>query len=253
MKFTNKIAVCILVIGAILIGCATNKNANNTDMLISASGTSDGILLNFSNIPEDTYSLSISFIDTMANDDKSEFLETTIYIWDKDLMELRESGYLHCPFAKNAHEYTVTVTVITNDDFRNDFETKDYANFSLNTIAGDGIYMTNNPSLYFTDEDKTVTLSEVPVFSKEVIFSPNGPYQFTNFVMMEDGNSYGGGISYWDELNYPAREVLNGTQEYFGFTGDYPVNASVSCVLVYDDLEWSVGIAKAERNAIMSF
>jgi hypothetical protein len=47
--------------------------------------------------------------------------------------------------------------------------------------------------------------------------------------------------------------VLSKTQEHFGFTGDYPVNAFVYCCLLNGNTEWSVAVAKAGKDAIMSF
>ena len=239
----------------VFLGCATNKSATNTEIgfSITAEGTSEGISLHLTNIPEDTYSLQVSFLDIPTNDQAGEIFGTNIYIWDNELTLLKQSGNLLCPFVKNGHEYTVTVAVFTNSDFENGFENRDYENLSTNAVAGGGIYLTNNPSLNFTDENRTVTLSEMPVFSEEVSYSPNGLFQFTNFVLIDDGNSYGGGIAYWNKLIYPVREVLSGTQEHFGFTGDFPVNATVSCCLIYGNLEWNVVVARAEKEAIMSF
>ena len=124
MKLKNIAIASILAIAAILAGCATSKDTNKNSMTIDATGTAQGINLHLGNIPEDTYSLSISIFETNSNVLDSESLGTTIYIWDKDLLELRESGYLHCPFAKSGHEYTVVVTVFTFDDYNNDFEIK---------------------------------------------------------------------------------------------------------------------------------
>jgi hypothetical protein len=231
-------------------------NHTETGFFVTAEGTSEGIELGFNNIPEDTYSL---FVGINTNDEGNELLSTHIYIWDNELSKnelsiLKQSGYLPCPFVKNGHEYTVTVTVYTWNDFENTFDIiRDFLTYSTNVVAGGGIYLTNNPSLKFTDENSTVTLSEMPVFSEEVIYSPDGLFQFNNFVIMDDGNSYGGGLAYWNELIYPVRQVLSGTQEHFGFTGDFPVNASVYGCLINGNHEWSVIVAKAEEEAIMSF
>jgi len=239
----------------VFFGCATIKDAGIAEagFSVAAEGTPEGIRVHFSNIPEDTYSLLVSFFDITANEQAKEASGTNTYICENKLALLKQSGHLLCPFARNGHEYNVNVVVYTNNDFENGFESRDYENISVNVVAGGGIYLSNNPSLNFTDENKTVTLSETPVFSGEVVYSPNGLFQYTNFVLIDDGKSYGGGIAYWNELTYPAREVLGGTQEHFGFTGDFPVNAAVSCCLIYENFEWNVIIARAEEEAIMSF
>ena len=260
MQHFKAFKVFSLILGFALVtfGCATGKN-QVSDFSVIAKGTSEGIELSFSNIPKDTYSLYISFSDITTNSQKTDISDTNIYIWDNDaskneLTKLRQSGNLLCPFVKNGHEYSITVTVYTVKDFENNFDIiRDFLTYSTNAIAGGGIYLTNNPALNFTDENTTVTLSEMPMFSEKVVYSPDGLFEFNNFVLMDDGNSYGGGISHWNELIYPVRQVLSGTQEHFGFTGDFPVNAYVYSCLLDGNLEWSVIVAKAKEKAIMSF
>ena len=251
----RKISLILCVI-FLFLGC--NPKAE-VDFSVTANGTSEGIRLYFHNIPEDTYSIFISFWDITAygqTDDK--FSGTNVYIFDNDLSKnelskIKTSGNLICPFVENGHKYSINVTVYTINDYENNFEgIKNPLTYSTSVIASGGIYLTNNPTLNFTDENSTVTLSEMPTFSKEVVYSQNGLLQFTNFVLI-DGNSYGGGMSYWNELIYPARQIPSSTQEHFGFEGNFPVNASVYSILFDGDFEWSVIIAKAEENAIMSF
>jgi len=47
--------------------------------------------------------------------------------------------------------------------------------------------------------------------------------------------------------------MLSETQEHFGFTGDFPVNAMTHILLMNNKYEWSVLVAKANEVAIMSF
>lgn len=246
MKAKICIIASILVIGSIFFGCATNRGITESGMSVTATGTSEGIRLEFKNIPKNTDALFVRLFDItsdgqQAGDPEAE-KSTAIYIHGERLAELKQSGNLLCPFARNEHEYTVTIW-----DYNRNSEIK-----LTNIIAGGGIYLTNNPTLSFTDNNRTVTLSEMPTFSTEVTFSPKGLLEFSNFVIVDD-NLYGGGMSGWEDLTYPVREVLSGTQEHFGFTGNFPVNASVRCLLVYDNYEWAVAVAKAEETAIMSF
>ena len=60
-------------------------------------------------------------------------------------------------------------------------------------------------------------------------------------------------MSHWNEFVYPVREMLSETQEHFGFTGDFPVNAMAHILLMNNEHEWSVLVAKANEAAIMSF
>jgi len=240
------VIVSILVIGSVFFGCASNRSVTGSGMSVTATGTSEGISLEFNNIPENINAIMVKIFDITSDgqpvSDPEAEKNTLIYIHGERLAELKRSGNLLCPFARNGHEYTVTIW-----DYNSNSEI-----ILTNVVAGGGIYLTNNPTLNFTDNNRTVTLSEMPAFSEEVTLSPNGLLEFLNFVIIDD-NLYGGGKHGWDELIYPVREVLSGAQEHFGFTGNFPVNATVRCLLVYDNYEWAVAVAKAEETAIMSF
>lgn len=246
MKAKFCVIAVILAIVTVFFSCATNRGITENTMSVTAEGTTEGIVLHFSNIPENTRALMVRIFDITADGQPTEDPEaeksTLFYIHEERLAELKRSGTLLCPFVRNGHEYTV---------FIYDYTTK-YEIELTNVIAGGGIYLTNNPTLNFTDNNMTVTLSEMPTFSEEVSISPRGLLEFLNFVIIDD-NLYGGGMGGWNELTYPARQVLSDTQEHFGFTGDFPVNAAVRCLLVYDNDEWAVAVAKAEGTAIMSF
>ena len=265
LKVRTGFIISLISVIALVIGFAAIKlfsGNRQTDILnnfnFAVDGTSEGIKLSIKNIPEDAYSLFINIID-ITDGQEDEALSTNVYIWDNDLSKnelskLKQTGYLICPFVKKGNKYLVNIAVYTVEDYKNNFDTvrDNYLTRSASVIAGGGIYLTNSPTLNFTDNNTTVTLSETPKFSGDVIFSSEGPFQFTNFVILGD-KQYGGGISHWNELVYPAREVLSGTQEHFGFTGNFPVNASLKCYLLNDNYEWAVGVAQANENAIMTF
>jgi len=256
MKAVIRVITVFLVTGSVFLGCATNKGITGIDTVVTAAGTSEGIVMEFGNIPENTEAVFLRLFDITADGlpagDPEAVKSTDIYIHEERLAELRKSGNLLCPFVRNGHEYRIDVTVIIDADIGNDFKNPDYKDYSTNAVAGGGIFITNNPKLAFTDNGNTVTLSEIPAFSGKVTYSPNGLFQFSNFVIIDD-KMYGGGISHWNELTYPVREVLGTTREHFGFTGNYPVNASVRCLLVSGNYEWAVAVAKADEKAILTF
>jgi len=256
MRHVKNLKTISLILGFSLVvfGCATSKNINKTEsgMTVTTEGTSEGLRLDFHNIPDDAYSIFVSFLDINENEQNEEFATTQIYIWENTLTNLKHSGYLICPFVKNGRYYSIMVFVYTMADFENNFDNPVPIIYSTSGIAGGGIFLTNNPSLNFTDMNRTVTLSEMPIFSEEVIYSARGMFQFTNYVLI-DGSSYGGGMSHWNEFVYPVREMLSETQEHFGFTGDFPVNAMAHILLMNNEYEWSVFVAKAHEVAIMSF
>ena len=250
LMFLRKLSL-FLILALVYFGCATNKSVKSAEKGFSviAESMNEGFVLHFFNIPNDTKHLFIGITDITD----TEGIQTHISFFADELeynsnvlSSLIRTGSLLCPFVKKDHEYKIFISISNDiDGMQND-------TYILNVIAGGGIYITNNPTLKFMEENTIVVLSEVPLFSEEVTFSPIGFLQFSNFVLIND-ERFGGGYSHWNDLSYPAREVLNSTQEHFGFTGNFPVDASVNALLIHENLEWSVAVAKADDHVIMLF
>ena len=239
----------IFIFSIAILGCTTNKNTLNNDNFVTVQGTAEGIRIDFSNIPEETSHLFIGLWESGRDNE----LQTNISFFDDNLgyrgnilSDLKKTMSLICPFVKEGQEYIVRIAFIT-------IEGNSINEITANAVAGGGTYLINKPVLSFNTANTHVTLSEMPVFSNKVIFSSDGRLEFTNYVIMDDGSTYGGGWSHWNELTYPVRETLNATQEHFGFRGEFPVNAFVHCWLIAGNVEWSVAIAKAEENVLMIF
>ena len=255
-RFLGKIPL-ILYSMLLVFACAGNnamiKMANAVSpFAFTAEGTSEGILLHFKNIPDDAVHLSVIIEDASLNDG----IFHQVLFWDNEsfdftlspnkLSDLRESPALLVPFAKDGHEYIVSVSIYKD---KNLDEWEEYT--PVKAIANGGIYIINNPSLYFTDNNRNLTLSGKPVFSEEVEFSEINLYAYSVMVKLDEQNARGGGGN-WNEFTFPAHEVYNGSQEYFGFTGRLPVTGSVQANLIHDNMEWFVGVAKTEE-VIISF
>jgi len=251
----------ILCLALITFGCATNKGVTETDFTVSAAGVPLGIELHFSNIPEDTRFMVIGFTNNSINDETG----TNVIVISNDdntLAGLKESGVLLCPFAEKGHEYTIRVHLHT-DRNTGKIEGEKY---SLNAIAGGGIYLTNNPLLYFTNGNNTLVLSEMPVFSQEVSFSETALFEYNIFAKRidgkpfpEDGFLFGGGGERTnnfstDSVRQTIIEIKKGAAEYhsINFEGDMPIVGIVLCFLNYGNYEWIVGVAQSEE-AIVSF
>lgn len=238
------ILICVLVV----FSCATNRTLikTETDFSFTAEGSFDGIILYFHNIPDNAVHINVSFGDVTGNNQ----IIHDIMFWDNELFgfqisenelnDLKKSPTLLIPFVKDGHEYEITVLISTN------IELNDLTTFTKNVIANGGIYITNNPILDFTENNRNLTLSERPTFSEEVIFSQNGLFSYNVWVKMDDESTRGGGGN-WNDLTFPAHEIYNGAQEYFGFTGILPVVAYVQANLIHSNMEWRVGIATAEE------
>ena len=253
LKLLWKISLIICLI-LVVFACATNRGISNTEAEFSftADGTSEGIFLHFNNIPVDAVHLSIFVEDITSNNQ----IYNQVLFWNNDLFgfkismndltELRNTPNLLIPFAKEGHEYKISVSIFTD---KNLDEWTDHT--STNVIAKGGIYLTNNPSLMFTDDNLNLTLSVEPTFSEEVEFYQNGLFSYSVMVILDEQNSRGGGGN-WNDFTFPAHEVYNGSREYFGFTGHLPVVGSVQVNLIHGNMEWIVGVAKTEE-VIISF
>jgi hypothetical protein len=165
-----------------------------------------------------------------------------------DLAELRSTKTLLCPFVKNGHEYNITVLV--TDNYQNT------ERYSTNAIAGGGIYLTNNPFLKFTNGNETLSLSEMPTFSDEVLFSEASLFDYSIYVrvdpewIMNRGDHIGGGGERTNELNSDFVQstisaIKDGVAEEYSFTltGELPIFGMAHCLLNYGNKEWIVAVA----------
>jgi hypothetical protein len=97
-------------------GCAMNSQnvqpfaVSKQVPAVTASSTSEGILLNFENIQKDTYRVVVMLEDATEND----HLFTYIDIRDDDLETLKSTGNLTCPYAENGHVYRISIIPYSN-------------------------------------------------------------------------------------------------------------------------------------------
>jgi hypothetical protein len=254
VKAKNCLITFIVTIGLVFFNCVPNTGITETGMNVTATGTTEGISLRISNIPKYTVSLKVSFRNITAND-QIKNQEYYIYFRDDKLTELKESGNLIWPFVKPGHEYVIKVYS------RTDMKTIYREECSTNAIAEGGIYLINNPLLYFTNGNSSLVLSEMPVFSKEVSYSEKnylhqGIFQYS--ICVNTDEKTGWGESDWsNELIFDSVfSMINQIKENFckdvEFKGDLPVYADVLCVLKYGNLEWTARIAETEK-IIISF
>lgn len=243
----------IFCIGLLVLGCVTNKGTTKNDSVfsISTERALNGIILHFNNIPEDTVHLSVSFMDIADNNKvfhQVQFWDNEAFGFIKtmnELADLRQTRTLLAPFAKSGHEYIISVYLYSDTNLEN------WTDYSSSAIAGGGIFIINNPSLYFTDQNRYLTLSELPIFSEEVDFSENmGSFAYGIMVRLNDENTPSSSQN-WNGLTYPVYQLLNDSQEHFGFVGTLPVVGSVQTNIVYNEIEWIVGVSSTEEALIL--
>ena len=236
----------VLVISFLASSCATVKNVNKTDsgLSLTATGTSEGILLQFKNIPKDTNGLNITLWDTTEVD----YLQRQVYIKGDELSEIRETQELLCPFVKNGHQYRVQVFTYSET---NHFSAELY---TADAVASGGIYPVNNLQLNFVDEYKSVTLSAKPIFSDEVVYAKDGLllYYYISVHNDDGGYMHSGGEEWINELMFDFPWKSNETKPYFKMPGNIYVDATVRCMLKYGNIEWDVGVVKTSEENVTS-
>ncbi|MDR2717844.1 MAG: hypothetical protein LBB89_07270 [Treponema sp.] len=162
MKTKDCVITGILVIGFVFFGCATTETDANvvSALTVIAKGSSQGIHLYIDNIPEDTLHLSISMYDITTND--RLFVGTSLQ--GNELMQLRETGFLICPFVKIGHEYEITVTSLKMEEYMRTINSSTIA-----AVASGGVHIINDSTLVWNKNNNITTLSASPVFSDEGI------------------------------------------------------------------------------------
>lgn len=253
-----KVKICviagILLIGTVFFGCVINKGVTETGVKITAKGTSEGVKLSFENIPKDAKYVIVGLADINADNRP----ENVIVLSDDSLDALKKTGNLLCPFVKKGHKYYITVYV--NTSYSEAFE-----KHTANAIAGGGIYLTNSPELNFTNENNTLALSEMPVFSEKVFFSKRALFDYSVYVRVDpvlinnDGTYIGGGGEETNRLRSDSvwsttAAIKEGVADKYSyvFSGDMPVFGTVHCLLDYGNNEWIVAVAQS-KDVIVSF
>ena len=249
----SSVLVIALVIGFMAVRLVSGNWQTNMDFWVNAETVPDGILLTFSNIPEDTVHINVSLRDVTRNDYRKAYFDSAIELEENDLVKLREIKTLLCPFVKNGHEYTIVINY-WHDGWDSE-EYKGDTQLIINSFAGGGISPMNDPLLYFNEENKVLVLSEKPIFSEGVTYtqeySKNTSLYFYFCVGVEDnivkkGDDriyYGSIINHSDELICDVSDIYN---KYNG-NEKFIISGIMGCKINYMDLQWVVGIANTDE------
>jgi hypothetical protein len=242
----NKLIIIgiLLAFGVIFCTCEINKAETNSvpDLTVIAKGSSEGIHLYIDNIPEDTTHLSVSLYNITTNDQ----LYTGAGFQGDELEQLRETGFLICPFVKNKHEYQITVDsfILTKEGM------KTINSATITAIASGGIHIINNPTLVWNNSNNFVTLSAMPVFSNEKMNKNIGLNYGIVFRTEEIGGKVSNGFSeLTNELTFDNTQNYNSIVEMIGnigLNGDISMYADVDLTLEYEKIKWTVVFAKTE-------
>jgi hypothetical protein len=154
------------------------------------------------------------------------------------LEQLRKTGKLTCPFVKKDNEYRITVIAVSESGVKH---------FSNTAIADGGICLKNKPSLFWNDEN-SVTLSAMPLFSDERYNLQNITFGYG--VSLRNGKGWNGDRSYSNEFTFNVSQMMNEISERHWLIGELSVCADITAVLEYEKLQWLVGFGTTEDIAV---
>jgi hypothetical protein len=243
-----------LAIILIFIGCATNKTASQNDIIgLNVDNVPEGIRLAFDYIPQETTRMFIFFEEPVEGKDSENILMADIR--ETALDQVKKNGMVICPFVQTGHNYNIAVNFESDNN-----ENWIYAEI----IANNGINVLNDIVLELNDAKTGITLSQEPVFSSDVQYAPQR-YTYDVTVKVEEHRYFSFSGTVIDALAWDfssMNDLMNGsmndmydtndTNDIFQrdnvqLSGTLPVYVTAYCNLNYENLTWSVEIARSNE------
>jgi len=265
----------VLFFVAAAFGCATGRNQVADPVFgLTATAAPNGILLTFDNIPDDTVRLFIhvqSWGDGAEPSDPHYITASIADIVDESfhvaipsfqLERVRQTGAVVFPIVQAGQRYHISAMATTARDIQLMMDDAYHHPVSANAevVAGNGVYFNRDDViLELNDSNSAVTLVSRPTFDSELDFLDQ-KYSFGVTIIVDGQRSIGVGDHHrqeglsadgltWTfepEMTEGLRKDSGGWLEsgvsYSAWVGAY-VN------IVYDDIAWSVGIARTPRFA----
>jgi len=270
----------IFIMGFALVtfGCATGElvsgknQATDADFGLTAEAVPEGILITFSNIPSDTAYLWISVFST----EEPENTRSSASIYDasslsrinpyyrgwvnstEQLEKVKQTGKVVFPFVQTGKKYYVSAAVNHGNDIDDNYQ---FIAAETECLAQNGIYFDRNSVKFdLNDTNSVVTLSSEPVFSSEVTFTSqkysfdvvihideNKGFTFGDIHFHEGLSSDGLSWTFAPQITQDLKETLERYEDYRDWLEigvNYTAWAEARAHIVYDDIKWSVQIAK---------
>jgi len=247
----------ILSFAMVTFGCDASKlvlSKNDVSVVMTAENVPEGIRLSFNNIPPNTARM---FINVQNNkDDYAGDHDTLISfcdLRDSSLEKVKQSKTVIVPIINAGKDNWIFISFADDQNY-SITEPIDI----IHAAGNDGIILSFG-ELTLNDDKSAVSLSKEPVFSSEVIFDPQKKYSF-NAIVMRDNRKASFSIG---EHHYPAglsSDGLSWTFEPYWVneliklkedgdcgleTGTYPAFCRAYCNIFYNNIRWSVQIAKS--------
>ncbi|MDR1869993.1 MAG: hypothetical protein LBQ82_08410 [Treponema sp.] len=273
INFLRKI-ILFISFALLVLSCDTRKNHDdNTEFGLTAEAVPEGILLTISNIPQDATHLWIS-VSSWGDTEEPESPNSIIYsyaaitdtsVWGvvnstQNLDKIKQTGKVIFPIVEAGTKYSCSATIynereinLIRENDENVYPRTAYAQ----VIADNGIYFNREDvKLEINNAHSVVTISCEPEFSSKVIFDDQ-KYRFGVTISVGNNSSMGvadhhipAGLSSdgltW-EFEPQMTDALRSDSDDGGWLeigSNYSAWAEVYANIIYDDIKWSVGIAK---------
>lgn len=274
MQYFRALRIISLVLAFVMVtfglmSCAGRAaSENDTDFGFTAEAVSEGILLTFNNIPPDSIRLFISvqsWDDTEKLKSSYDLVSSIADIRETScpgrgahslqLERVKETGKVFFPIVQAGQKYRISASIQT----RSDIDNETIPTFIENeVIAKNGIYFNREDViLELNDTNSTVTLLSEPLFSSEVNFYTN-KFDFGVTIVIDEQGSIGTGTHHipeglssdgltWTFEPQMSENLRRHHGDLFESGKSYSAWAVTYVNIIYDDIVWSVEIAKTPK------
>ena len=246
----------------IVLSCSTNTTQPvNNGIGHTIESIPEGILITFNTIPLDTTSMFIRFESRKNNDqnlesstegstlDSYNVFEAYAMIYDELFEQIKNSQKIICPFIQPGAQYEIFISF-----FNKDGESGGDMNIETEFTADTGIYPVNEFKLSLNDNNTSVQVSAIPLFSSNVEF-PLNKYSFS-FNLTSAQGTFGTSTDMLEEnLYWEFESSINENVKLWkkdalrrgkDISGNHSAWITFSCNLLYDNIQWKVNLAKTQ-------
>ena len=255
LRMTTIAILSVLVV----LSCTTNgPTPANIRIGYIIETIPEGILINFDAVPLDTTSMLIRFESRKYTEpglaystdgsplDSYNVFEAYAMITDELFEQIKNSKRIICPYVQPGAEYKIFISFFNEAGESND------RYIDTEFTAHTGIYPLNELVLAINEDNTSVRVSAVPVFSSGVEF-PLNKYSFS-FVIISEQGVFGTSTDILEEeLKWDFEPLISESMELWkkeallrgkDIRGSHPAWITFSCNLLYENIQWKVDLAK---------
>jgi len=248
----------------IIFACTVDETQPAIDNIsLKAISVPEGISLYFDNIPPNTPRVYIGYYDWGGKDTPENYYDGTsnyAFIQETQVIEqFKETHTLVLPFVQAGHKYKIYAVLFLTKEGETQTEENMPIFLETECIANNGIYCDQNIGLSINETQTIVKLSLRPQFSSEVQFAPTEiSYKLTllysgtgaKFATISIGDIISKNILLDDGLTWNFEPEMSaylseGNQIKKGV--NYPAYFTARSNVIYNDITWSVEIAKSKE------